>query len=198
MSEVRKMEEKLNKLYNDCVKELEGIKFEITNNPEIGTIDISISKRNNKRYGCCKHEEPDETDYHIKKYKNDFKIVYHKFKKHHIEISKWVMDLDEKIIKNTIIHEILHCMPYCNNHGLLFQNYACYINQKLGYNIRTLGNKEADYKKSNLDFEADHRNYNYKIICKECGNIFYRKRLKKDLIKKYRCSICGGKLELNQ
>lgn len=192
------MEEKLNRLYKECVKELEGIKFEITNNTEVGNIDICIAKRNNKRYGCCKHEEPDETDYHVTKYKNNFKIIYHKFKKHHIEISRWVMDLDEVIIKNTIIHEILHCLPYCNNHGLLFQNYACYINQELGYNIKTLGNKQADYKRSNLDFEADHRNYKYKIVCKECGNKFYRHRLKKDLIKKYRCSICGGKLELNQ
>lgn len=192
------MEERLNKLYNDCIKELETIGFKITDNPEVGTIDISIAKRNSKRYGCCKQEEPVKTDYHIKKYRNDFKIVYHKFKKHHIEISKWVMDLDEVIIKNTIMHEILHCLPHCNNHGKLFKDYACYINQKLGYNIKTLGNKEADYKRSNLDFESDCRNYNYKIVCQKCGNIFYRKRLKKDLIKKYCCSKCGGKLELNQ
>jgi len=191
------MEERLDKLYNDCIMELETIGFKIINNLEIGKIDISISKRNNKRYGCCKQEEPDETSAYLKRCKNGNKIVYDKFKKHHIEISKWVMDLDEMIIKNTIIHEILHCMPSCNNHGFLFQKYACYINQELGYNIRTLGNKEEDYKKSKLDFEADHRNYNYKIICKKCGNIFYRKRLKKDLIKKYRCGICGGKLELD-
>ena len=107
------------------------------------------------------------------------------------------MDLDDVIIKNTIIHEILHCLPNCNNHGKLFQDYASHINQKLGYNITTLGNKEADYKRSNLNYEEDHRNYNYKIICKECGAVIYRQRLKKDLIKKYRCSRCGGKLELN-
>lgn len=192
------MEERLNKLYNDCIEELEKIGFKIKDNPEIGEIDISISKRNTKRYGCCKQEKPDETDYHIKRYRNDFKVIYHKFQKHHIEISKWVMDLDENIIKNTIIHEILHCLPNCNNHGKLFQDYACYINQRLGYNIKTLGNKEEDYKKSNLNFEEDHRNYNYKIVCQKCGTVFYRKRLRKNLIKKYRCSKCGGKLELNQ
>lgn len=191
------MEEKLNKLYNDCIKELESIGLKITNNDKVGIIDITIAKRNSKRYGCCRQEDPVETDYHIKRHKNDFKIVYHRFRKHHIEISKWVMDLDDVIIKNTIIHEILHCLPNCNNHGKLFQDYASHINQKLGYNITTLGNKEADYKRSNLNYEEDHRNYNYKIICKECGAVIYRQRLKKDLIKKYRCSRCGGKLELN-
>lgn len=191
------MEEKLNKLYNDCIKELESIGLKITNNDKVGIIDITIAKRNSKRYGCCRQEDPVETDYHIKRYKNDFKIVYHRFRKHHIEISKWVMDLDDVIIKNTIIHEILHCLPNCNNHGKLFQDYASYINQKLGYNITTLGNKEADYRRSNLNYEEDHRNYNYKILCKECGAVIYRQRLKKDLIKKYRCSRCGGKLELN-
>lgn len=188
------MDEKLNSLYNDCIKELESIGIKIINNEKVGLIDIAISKRNNKRYGCCKHEEPDEKDFNIKKYKNYFKITYKRFKKHHIEISKWVMNLDEKIIKNTIIHEILHCLPECNNHGKVFQDYAKLINKKLEYNISTLGNKEEDYKKSNLKLEEENINYKYKIMCKQCGIMFYRQRLKKDLIKNYRCSRCGGKI----
>ena len=51
------MEEKLERLFKESLKELEqiGISFE-----NLGKIDISISKRNNKRYGCCKQEEPDK------------------------------------------------------------------------------------------------------------------------------------------
>ena len=30
------------------------------------------------------------------------------------EVSKWVLELDDNIIKNTIMHELIHCMPYCN------------------------------------------------------------------------------------
>ncbi len=45
------------------------------------------------------------------------------------------MQLDKNIIKNTIMHELIHCMPYCNNHGAEFKKYARYINEKLGYNI---------------------------------------------------------------
>ena len=38
------------------------------------------------------------------------------------------------IIKNTIIHELIHCLPKCTNHGKEFKKYAKIINEKLGYN----------------------------------------------------------------
>ena len=40
------MEEKLDKLYRETIFELEKIGIRIENNPEIGTIDIKLSKRN--------------------------------------------------------------------------------------------------------------------------------------------------------
>ena len=46
------MEQKLNKLYLECVTELNNIGINILNEKQYGKIDISISKRNNKRYGC--------------------------------------------------------------------------------------------------------------------------------------------------
>jgi len=190
------MEEKLNELYNECIDDLKSIGLNVIDNELIGKIDIHLSKRNTKRYGCCKQEQPVKTDYHIKRYKNGFRIVYNRFKKHHIEISKWVMDLNDNIIKNTIIHEIIHCFPNCNNHGKMFQKYASFINKKLGYNIKTFGNKEEDFKESNLEYKENLSTYKYKIICKECGAIIYRQRLKKNLIKKYRCGKCNGRLEI--
>ena len=190
------MEEKLNELYNECIEELKSIGINVIDNELIGEIDICFSKRNTKRYGCCKQEQPVKTDYHIKRYKNDFRVVYNRFKKHHIEISKWVMELNDDIIKNTIIHEIIHCFPNCNNHGKMFQEYASFISKKLGYNIKTLGNKEEDFKESNLEYKENLSTYKYKIICKGCGAIIYRQRLKKNLIKKYRCGKCNGRLEV--
>lgn len=191
------MQERLEKLLDDCIKELESIKFKIKDNPEVGVIDIKISKKATKRYGCCKHEKPDKKYYHTLNGKYGKRIVYDRFKVHHIEISEWVMQLDEKIIKNTIIHEILHCLPACNNHGVLFRQYADYINEKLNYNISRLGNREEDFKFSNIEYNERTINYKYKIYCKKCGHIFYRQRMKKNLIKKYCCSLCGGRLELN-
>ena len=190
------MNEKLNRLYNECIEELKSININVKNNPNIGEIDISLAKRNAKRYGCCKQEVADKNfSYKIRK---NGRIIEkcERFKKHHIEISKWVMELDDDIIKNTILHEIIHCFPRCNNHGKVFKAYANYINESLGYNISRLGNKEEDYKNSNIEYIDNSNIYRYAIICQNCGKIYYRQRLKKDFFRKYRCGICEGKLEL--
>lgn len=61
------MEENLNKIYLECILALEKIGINILNNKEIGVIDISISKRNNKRYGACKQEDPDKSTMYVEK-----------------------------------------------------------------------------------------------------------------------------------
>lgn len=187
------MEEKLLKLYNECLQELKNIGLDVLDTQQIGIIDISISKRNNKRYGCCKQEEPEIKSKYIEKIGRKKIIRYAKFNKHHIEISPWLLELDEEIIKNTIVHEIIHCFPCCNNHGEQFKKYAKYINEKLSYNISRVGNKKEDYIKSNLDYKEKEQ-YNYHIKCTNCGQSFYRKRLSSNFIKKYRCGKCKGKL----
>ena len=118
-------------------------------------------------------------------------IKYSKFEKHSIEISKWVMELNDDIIKNTILHEIIHCLPNCSNHGEEFKKYAHYINRKLGYNISRLGDKNKDLEQSNIKVEDEK--YNYKIECLKCGYFFYRKKLNVNYSAKYRCGKCNGK-----
>ncbi len=189
------MEEKLEKLYNECINELASIGINVLNE-DFGNIDIKIAKRNSSRYGCCKQEEPDKNFYHFEKRKYRNVKVYDKFKIHHIEICRWVMELNDNIIKNTIIHEIIHCFPYCNNHGKIFKSYAKIINEKLNYNITRLGNKKEDFEKSNVEYKENLPIYNYKIICKNCGQVFYRKRLQKNFLRKYRCGKCSGKFDI--
>ena len=190
------MDEKLTKLYNECIKELKSIGINMEDSKKIGEITISLAKRKAKRYGCCKQSEPLSTYYHIE-YRNHRRVkVYDVFMKHDIEISKWVLDLNNDIIKNTIMHELIHCLPYCNNHGKVFKKYADFINKMLGYKIERLGNREHDYKESNLDFDSEDIKYNYKIRCKNCGIIFYRQRLKKNFVRDYRCGKCKGRLEV--
>lgn len=185
------MEEKLQRLYKECILELNSIGINL-DEKEIGQIDVNLAKRKTKRYGCCKQECPDKSTAYRKKKT----IHYRKYSKHHIEISKWLMELNDEIIKNTIIHEIIHCMPDCNNHGSEFKRYSKLVNDKLGYNISRLGNKEDDYIKSNLEFKVEPLKYKYVIVCEKCGLIYYRQRIGKNFIKKYRCGKCRGKLRL--
>lgn len=190
------MEKELQKLYKECLKELKTIGLNFENNKNIGRIDISLSKRKTKRYGCCKQEKPDKSFKIIKTGKSGKIVRYEKFQEHHIEISKWLMELDNKIIKNTIIHELIHCIPFCNNHGPEFKKYATYINQKLGYDIKRVGNPKEDYAKSNVPYQEKIVNYKYKIKCEQCGQEILRQRFNKKKIKQYRCGKCGGKLHL--
>lgn len=190
------MEQKLQKLYNECRNELKSIGIDIDNISQVGEIDISLSKRSVKRYGCCRQEDPDIKTKHITRRGRHIKICYDRYNKHHIEISRWVMELDETIIKNTIMHEMIHCLPGCNNHGTNFKNYASYINKKLGYEIKRLGDKAADYRYSNVEFTDDETRYRYKIECQNCKAIFYRQRLNKNFTRKYRCGKCSGKLKI--
>ena len=44
------MEEILQKLYKECLQELKSIGLEFENNKDIGEINITLSKRKNKRY----------------------------------------------------------------------------------------------------------------------------------------------------
>lgn len=183
--------EKLNKLYSECISELANIKIEFN----CKDIVVKISKRAHKRYGCCKPEIPDSKYKKIIKKGFKFIVYYENYFKYTIEISSWVLELSDDIIKNTIIHELIHCLPKCTNHGEEFKKYAKIINEKLGYNITRTGNKKEDFKRSNVEYnEAEE--YKYKIECKDCGQIYYRKRLNKNFIKKYRCGKCKGKLEL--
>lgn len=183
------MEEKLIRLYNESLDELFSIGINLKDEEKIGKITISFSKRKTKRYGCCKQEDPDKaTAYRIKR-----RLYFRKFNTHHIEISKWLMDLNEDIIKNTIIHELIHCIPDCNNHGKEFKKYAKLINDNLGYNISRVGNKLEDYKKSGQVLTEKENKNKYQIICEKCGQTYYRQRLSKNFTRKYLCGICKGK-----
>jgi len=193
--QIYKRNEKLNILYKQCIEELKNIGIDVYNIPYIGNIDISISKRNTKRYGCCKQEEPNPDSKTIEKIGRKRIVRYAIFNRHHIEISPWVMDLDDGIIKNTIIHELIHCIPHCNNHGQVFKKYAKYINERLEYNISRLGNKKEDYIKSNVEY-SEKEEYKYYIKCINCGQEYLRKRINKYFTRRYRCGKCKGKLEI--
>lgn len=190
-------EEKLIKLYNECLNELSNVGLDFNDNSKFGKIDIVVSPRNCKRYGCCKQENPDKKTKVVKKYKRRKIVTYEKYDVHHIEISKWVMQLNDILIKNTIMHELIHCIPKCNNHGVEFKKYASYINKKLGYNISRLGNKVEDLNKSNVQYNKND-DFNYKITCVKCGQSFLRKRLNKNFLVKYRCGICRGKFSVEK
>ena len=64
-----KVEEKLFNLFEECKSELKNIGIDVYDEKKYGKIDIKFSKRNAKRYGCCKQENPDIRTLYRKKRK---------------------------------------------------------------------------------------------------------------------------------
>ena len=98
----------------------------------------------------------------------------------------------ERIIKDTLAHELCHTCKNCFNHGKPFHDMAKRIYNDMGYVIDT---------KADTDASAYFTKYlpdtPYKVVCTQCG---YETKLPRisDVIrnpKNYACGKCNGGLE---
>lgn len=108
-----------------------------------------------------------------------------------VELSKYLLGCSEQLIKDTLLHEIIHTFPRCFNHSYNFKHFARIISEEFNANVQV---------KSNSKEFAEQRpvqTYKYKITCLGCGATFYRKRLPKN-IENYTHSSCGGKLKVEK
>lgn len=108
-----------------------------------------------------------------------------------IEISNKVLtdDYPEIYTKEVILHELIHTLPGCFNHGDKFKAVARALNIRYGYNISRVASGSAVACLA----PQEHK---YEIQCPVCGKIFYRDRMS-DFVKNpqnYRHSDCGEKL----
>ena len=57
-----------------------------------------------------------------------------------IEINSILLneEVPEWALYETILHELLHTLPGCMNHGSKWRKYAAIVNRRLGYNIKPL------------------------------------------------------------
>ena len=86
-------------------------------------------------------------------------------------------------IKNVIAHELIHCIPECNNHGTPYKLKA-FEARKLGYNVFC--------DDGMITFNKATKTVSQHIYkCEKCGKEYSRiRRVNTD---KYRCP-CGGHL----
>jgi predicted SprT family Zn-dependent metalloprotease len=112
--------------------------------------------------------------------------------KYLIEISQYLTQAEDKYIKETLAHEILHTCPDCMNHGREWKYYVSRMNYNYGYNISRT-NSCANMGIVNPRIE----NAKYIITCKTCGKKIYKQREAKVVknIDRYHCK-CGGRLEV--
>jgi len=113
-------------------------------------------------------------------------------------ISGYHLHNDERSIRNTLIHELLHTCPGCQNHGLKWKTYANLVKGELGYDIRRCGGDKGKSDALVTARKEKRENYSqgYVLVCKKCGSKHRRMRKSKAVLhpELYRCH-CGGELE---
>ena len=133
--------------------------------PRISPI-VTINRRAKTRFGCCRT-------------KNGV---------HTIEIAAALLSGEERFIRQTLAHEVLHTCPGCANHGPLWKSYAARMNALYGYDIRRTDSHEQ------LGL-SDDRPVRWLVVCRSCGKEL--PRMKRSALvehpERYRCR-CGGTL----
>jgi len=81
-----------------------------------------------------------------------------------IKISKNFMQVCPEYVKNTMMHELIHSVNGCMNHGPNFQYLASLVNRKFGYNVKTHSDV-PEYSK----YLNETKHYRYKLMCNTCG-----------------------------
>lgn len=154
-------------IFTECINDVEAAGITPGN-----IVNISINTRAKKRWGCAKQVG--------------------KFYK--IEISDRLLqdEVDDKATKNTIVHEILHTVDGCMNHGENWKAVADKMNRTYPdvYNIkRTTSSEEKGIAPSPV------RPDRWELTCQSCGHTWRYKRAPKYSVSAYACP-CGGKLKM--
>lgn len=110
-----------------------------------------------------------------------------------ISISKYHLSNPRQAILETMIHEVLHTVEGCFNHGNRWKAVVGRVNRRYGYSIARVGSMNSEVQ---LDTPVSATKY--VIVCKSCGFEYKRSRKSKltENPERYRCSKCRGKLEL--
>ena len=113
-----------------------------------------------------------------------------------ISIAGFLLDenTDIFLLKNTVIHELLHTAKGCFKHTGKWKLLAEEVNRNFPkYNIRRTFNREEI---ANLT-DIKKPEYRYILKCKSCGLEIMRQRKTQAVTnyKNYRCGKCGGNLE---
>lgn len=111
----------------------------------------------------------------------------------HIEIMSYLnRHRSQDEIRQTVMHEVIHTLAGCGDHGPRFQAVAEQVNQRLGYRIATTS-KLTESARENIA-------YKYVLKCGHCGAELKRYHRKPSLSPGTYHRACGevskGRLEL--
>lgn len=141
--------------------------------------DIKVSGKIKKIAGKCKY------NFQTQKYS--------------INLAKHLFNTNKKLILEVLLHEFIHTIDSCFNHGTKFVQIMKNINNAENLDIRVSLNGEDIYAILE-QHNAIKSMFKYKIVCAECGQVLgYVSRKSNDMVKNpqdYTCKDCGGKIRI--
>lgn len=163
----------LGKMMSECISECAalGIQFD-------GTIDpyVSVNSRLRASWARC-----------IKRMNGRYKF--------HIEFSpETLKSTVEKSVKETMMHEVLHCAKDGFKHTGSWKRYANMVNERYGYNVKRLDSYED---KGMERPEVKMSIYKYEMYCPVCGASWKYKTLCEAIRRpsRYKCCRCHEDLK---
>lgn len=132
---------------NQCINELEAIDVPINN-----VVEWTVNTRAKGRWGQCRRKNG----------------------KYSINISSRLLedDVTEKALKDTIVHELLHTIDGCMNHGTKWLMYAELVNDCYNYNVK----RTSTDSDKGIDTKAEKMKSKYVFKCESCGQVVARDR----------------------
>ena len=154
----------LSGLMASLIQELEGRGVPVS--PHIRP-QVQVNTRAKRRLGCCIFRDGLYT----------------------IEVSASILD-NPALLRETLLHELLHTCPGCRDHGPVWKRHAAQVNQAMGTAIQRTVKLEGAAQ------PLRQEEVKYILRCESCGREIKRLRMCK-VVKspwRYRC-LCGGKLK---
>lgn len=114
----------------------------------------------------------------------------------YIRISEYHIKDDEQEVFATLLHELIHTVKDCSNHGPNFKHWAQVLTEATGIEIGVVGHSKSCSKMRRI--KTARSNKGHLVKCEGCGCQWRRTRhsnltLHPEL---YHCNGCGGKLTL--
>lgn len=148
------MKRDLIKLFNECKEELDVL--------DIPYSDKIVAVKENSRFTRC-YGRCDRTN-----------------GKYTIQIASFILDdsLDDRCCKSVIMHELVHTIDGCFNHGAKFQSYMDLIADCYGLKMGTYVDREYSQKVADAGLAPKRRKQrSYWVIgCNNCGAKWNSKR----------------------
>lgn len=104
---------------------------------------------------------------------------------------KWSMENNKYTdVFNTLVHELIHTVEGCANHGKKFKMICNYLNEKYDMDLNRL------YSGEYIQINKKESEYNYEVYCVNCNmKKGYKNKRVINNINKYRCAKCNNKLK---